>query len=419
MNELEAVGFNTGEVLIIEDTDLLSESTPVIIGNFRRGRLDRHMLINKQNIRAQLGHDPRNLDYNNVCDALESMPAVYVMRILIDQPYNFPLLKTLFLNMPETAIYGERIYPELFWDESGYQPSIVSWVISSGSIDQNGSFIADQSNQLVTVTANVDGMTISKSIQVSKKPPKLISIEINLPDTANYNDLVKATSTWNEADYQPLSIVWSIDKGEINQDGSFIANQSNQLVTVTVNIDGITASKSIKVGIQDENVIELLPFDFAVIRYSWTESDGRDFDTRTQIIQPERLVTVGWNKAINDEEYLKWGSDNTQFGSEDILIGMQQLKADFPNQQIFEISLKAFWYSLVNTGNFSLEFVTYNGGTMEHIQTGFINNGGEIVQNLKINSNTKAHRETEGTEGVPVGKVLFNTQTNTGQLIRI
>ncbi|WP_111857819.1 hypothetical protein [Acinetobacter sp. CFCC 10889] len=81
MNELEQVGFNVGEILIIEDDDLLIESTPVITGKFRRGRLDQHMLITKQNIRAQLGHDPRNLDYNNVCDALESVPAVYVMRI--------------------------------------------------------------------------------------------------------------------------------------------------------------------------------------------------------------------------------------------------------------------------------------------------------------------------------------------------
>lgn len=81
MNELEAVGFSIGEISILENDNLLTESTPVITGKFRRGRLDRHMLISKQNVRAQLGHDPRNLDYNNVCDALENMPAVYVMRI--------------------------------------------------------------------------------------------------------------------------------------------------------------------------------------------------------------------------------------------------------------------------------------------------------------------------------------------------
>ncbi|AWL27167.1 hypothetical protein DJ533_00340 (plasmid) [Acinetobacter defluvii] len=81
MNELDKVGFNVGEVLILEDDDLLTESTPVITGKFRRGRIDQHMLITKQNIRAKLGHDPRNIYYNNVCDVLENIPAVYVMRI--------------------------------------------------------------------------------------------------------------------------------------------------------------------------------------------------------------------------------------------------------------------------------------------------------------------------------------------------
>lgn len=54
----------------------------MIVGFFKRGRLDRPMTITKSNIRGLLGYDPKNLDYVSVQDALDTgVPSIQVMRI--------------------------------------------------------------------------------------------------------------------------------------------------------------------------------------------------------------------------------------------------------------------------------------------------------------------------------------------------
>ena len=54
----------------------------LIVGQFKRGRLDRPMTITLENIRGTLGHDPNNPDYIAVMDALSAgVPSVQVMRV--------------------------------------------------------------------------------------------------------------------------------------------------------------------------------------------------------------------------------------------------------------------------------------------------------------------------------------------------
>lgn len=56
----------------------------VIIGSFRRGRIDRPMIITSENIRSKLGYDPTNPDYVAVQDALATkMPSVTVLRVVV------------------------------------------------------------------------------------------------------------------------------------------------------------------------------------------------------------------------------------------------------------------------------------------------------------------------------------------------
>lgn len=56
--------------------------TGLIVGKFKRGRLDRPMNISKDNIRAQLGYEPLNPFYAAVQAALDSdVPSVQVLRI--------------------------------------------------------------------------------------------------------------------------------------------------------------------------------------------------------------------------------------------------------------------------------------------------------------------------------------------------
>jgi hypothetical protein len=54
----------------------------ILIGKFKRGRLDRPMTITKANIRGMLGFDPKNLDYVAVQDALDTnIPSIQVLRV--------------------------------------------------------------------------------------------------------------------------------------------------------------------------------------------------------------------------------------------------------------------------------------------------------------------------------------------------
>ncbi len=53
----------------------------LMIGTFKRGRLDRPMTITNENIRGELGHDPENPHYIAVQDALASgIPSIQVLR---------------------------------------------------------------------------------------------------------------------------------------------------------------------------------------------------------------------------------------------------------------------------------------------------------------------------------------------------
>ncbi|WP_227606122.1 hypothetical protein [Acinetobacter seifertii] len=57
----------------------------MIVGSFKRGRLDRPMTITKSNIRGLLGYDPKNLDYVAVQDALDTgVPSLQVIRVYLE-----------------------------------------------------------------------------------------------------------------------------------------------------------------------------------------------------------------------------------------------------------------------------------------------------------------------------------------------
>jgi len=54
----------------------------LIVGQFKRGRLDKPMTIHRDNIKAMLGYDPKNPCYTAVQDVLGSgVPNVQVLRI--------------------------------------------------------------------------------------------------------------------------------------------------------------------------------------------------------------------------------------------------------------------------------------------------------------------------------------------------
>lgn len=166
---------------------------------------------------------------------------------------------------------------------------------------------------------------------------------------------------------------------------------------------------------------EVQDFDYAVIKYKWTNQGGIDLDTRTYISTPNRssVGVIGWGRLANDADYLYWNDDNTGSGVEGILVNIVNLKRDFPAQEEFIISLGAFWYNTKSSGDLSIEVNTYKGGVMSKSGYDWQNTGGTLVQNLNFNTNSSLQTQTSSTLGTPLGYLSYNTETNLGKLSNI
>ncbi|AYA01709.1 hypothetical protein BEN74_01630 [Acinetobacter sp. WCHAc010034] len=79
----EAVGIQRQDIIDRTEEQIAEGLTgAVILGRFKRGRVDAPMAIHQGNIRGQLGHDPKNPDYIAVQDCLDTgVPSVQVLRL--------------------------------------------------------------------------------------------------------------------------------------------------------------------------------------------------------------------------------------------------------------------------------------------------------------------------------------------------
>lgn len=176
---------------------------------------------------------------------------------------------------------------------------------------------------------------------------------------------------------------------------------------------------------------DLLPFDFAVVRYIWTEDGGTDMDTRTAIIESgdEEIdgIDVGWSRNVSvpfgieegdptDGYFLVWGADNTGFGNEAVLIDFKAISEAYPSLEEIKIRLRSFWYSTRNTGDFTLEFTTYLGGSMSQEGYDFVNLGGELVQQITVPRNTLLNDQAD-LDGDEAGLLLFDVESQTANII--
>lgn len=153
------------------------------------------------------------------------------------------------------------------------------------------------------------------------------------------------------------------------------------------------------------------PFDYALIRYTWGPSDGRDLDTRTAVATPSRLIDVGWDRASTDGNYLTWGGDNTSTnGPEAVLVNFKDLASDYPDLTEFVIRMRIFWYGEKYDGNVGVNFQTYLGGTMEHTGTDFTNVGGTLVNDAVIYVNTPI-QQSENNDGYDIGTLSYDPVT--------
>lgn len=104
--------------------------------------------------------------------------------------------------------------------------------------------------------------------------------------------------------------------------------------------------------------------DYLVFRYNFTTGDGRDLDTRTQLLQPTQSLPLGWCQNNPNTPYISWAGDNTGYGVEAILINIKKIKEDFPNSLEFIFNSKAWWYGERLSGNMNMNAEGYKGGDM-------------------------------------------------------
>lgn len=157
-----------------------------------------------------------------------------------------------------------------------------------------------------------------------------------------------------------------------------------------------------------------LPFDYAVIRYFWDISGGRDLDTRTAVVGfGLDNQDVGWarNRSVGGG-VLQWASDNTNVGYEAVLVDFPKLRELDPTAAEARIRMRAFWYAVANDRNFHIQFTTYRGGTMAPSGYNYVNHGGEQVQDIWVQRYAPTQISTN-VDGDPMGFLVFDYTTGT------
>ncbi|RLJ80511.1 hypothetical protein [Pedobacter alluvionis] len=172
-------------------------------------------------------------------------------------------------------------------------------------------------------------------------------------------------------------------------------------------------------------------FDYMAVRYHWLQGAGKDLDIFVGFEQtgtPFDGMYVGFggqNRTVPhdtvppSDAYLWWASDNRGLsGIEAVLIGMKKfVSAQQNSTNIIQVGLYAIWYDPVETGDFSIELVTYKGGTMQLVDTNFVNDGGVQVSNDTIALNTMKHSKSGMLSNYfKLGSLVYNKTTKTATL---
>ena len=173
-----------------------------------------------------------------------------------------------------------------------------------------------------------------------------------------------------------------------------------------------TSGKKLTINISQmgDKTIVLPDFDNLILRYNWTDEDGKDFDTMTVIngtgltINNEKVddYHVGYGSGnFNSNFVLVHGGDNTRSGDEtclirmgDICIEKNLLAMKTNGVKSFYIDIYGFWYGSKNNGNVTIEMTAYKGGTVslgtEDNAYKWVVNGGENVLTTTLSTNVNA-----------------------------
>lgn len=225
----------------------------------------------------------------------------------------------------------------------------------------------------VNVTA--DGCTISLSLRVAGGTGTY-SVSTNI----SHSNFVTYTAKTNSF--------------EINVSESDIEEVKTAIFTLSHD-NSIDEQITFTVTQEKANVIKIPEFNFLTYRYKWSDANGRDLDTATELVNSGLKDTsgtsidglaVGWSMKGNSNsevtKYLKYGGDNTQSGNECTFIDMLALCSEehlpsLPDKVYVDIYCN--WYGEKKNGDMVFEIKAYKGGSMVQENFNFVNNGGTEV----------------------------------------
>lgn len=176
--------------------------------------------------------------------------------------------------------------------------------------------------------------------------------------------------------------------GKVSQSITLPANTINEVKELKFHARHIptgSVSDTVTVSLMGKDMTVLPDFDFFTFGYEWEEAAGRDLDSATLVegsgIQiagkdlGEYFVGFGGNGNSQEgvEDYLHWGGDNTQSGSEGAFINWKSIcDRDLISEGITKLYAYIYgnWYGSKGSGNMTLVFQTYKGTGM--IQEGYV-----------------------------------------------
>lgn len=176
--------------------------------------------------------------------------------------------------------------------------------------------------------------------------------------------------------------------GKVSQSITLPANTINEVKELKFHARHIptgSVSDTVTVSLMGKDMTVLPDFDFFTFGYEWEESAGRDLDSATLVegsgiqIAGKELgeYFVGFGGNGNSQEgvgdYLHWGGDNTQSGSEGAFINWKSIcDRDLISEGITKLYAYIYgnWYGSKDSGNMTLVFQTYKGTGM--VQDGYV-----------------------------------------------
>lgn len=174
-------------------------------------------------------------------------------------------------------------------------------------------------------------------------------------------------------------------------------NASKNLVSENLNVIQNENKNEKSLTLNQLGVDMTPPFDYIVLKYKWTDADGRDFDTATHVEGTKisnldnKYVGYSFNpSSISGKTgvYLQHGGDNTSSGAECVMINMKEIMNDCGDIESFDVYVAGTWYSKRGEGNVTCEMTLYEGGEMKGPEKYiFTNVGGKEVDKRSLTKN--------------------------------